>query len=245
MLDTATEIETPEHVRFRYRLAGPTRRSGAWLADLFVRGLIAGALAIALSAFNVLDEKHNPGNGILLVGVFLLEWGYFVVCETLMGGRSVGKRWLDLRVVKEDGRPVGFGDSFLRNLLRAADFLPMGYAVGLLVCGTDKRFRRLGDLVAKTMVICETRTHAITPLTLNPPAQAAELQALPLRPPVSADERMAIEALLRRTRLSHDRASELAEILAPLLAKRMGVRFSDPLRFLGLVHLRLRGARHD
>ncbi len=241
MLDTVAEIETPEHVRFRYRLAGPTLRLGAWLADGFVRGLVIGGLAIALSAFNVFDEKNNPGTGLLFLGAFLLEWGYFVACETLMGGRSIGKRWLDLRVVKEDGRPVGFGDSFLRNLLRAADFLPMGYAVGLLVSGTDKRFRRLGDLVAKTMVICETRTHSIVPLTLSPPAQTSELHALPLRPPVSTDERMAIEALLRRTQLSHDRASELAEIIAPLLAKRMGVRFSDPLRFLGLVHLRLRG----
>lgn len=240
MLDTVAEIETPEHVRFRYRLAGPSQRAAAWLVDLFIRGLILLALGLAFSALDVFGDA-SPGTGLMLIGLFLIEWGYFVAYEMLTGGRSIGKRWLDLRVVKEDGRPLGFGDSLLRNLLRAADFLPMGYAVGLLVAGSDKRFRRLGDLVAKTMVICDAHSHTLTPLELSPPAQASELRALPLRPPVSADERMAIEALLRRKHLSLDRAMELAEILAPELARRMHVRYADPLRFLGLLHVRLRG----
>lgn len=240
MIDTVAEIETPEHVAFRYRLAGPSLRFFAWVVDLFVRILIISVLGMALSALSILGDK-SPGTGLLLIGAFLLEWGYFVVCEMWMGGRSIGKKWLDLRVVKEDGRPVTFADSLLRNLLRGADFLPLGYAAGLLVSSCDSRFRRLGDLVAKTMVIVETRSHSLSPLELSPPAKETELRALPLRPDVSPEERMAIEALLRRKQLSEDRARELAEIIAPIIARRLKVRFSDPLRFLGLVHVRLRG----
>ena len=62
---------------------------------------------------------------------FVLEWGYYVFFETTGDGRSPGKRALSLRVVKEGGYPIGFIDSVLRNLLRGADFLPVGYVVGL------------------------------------------------------------------------------------------------------------------
>jgi hypothetical protein len=61
-------------------------------------------------------------------------------------------------VIKEGGFPIGFLDSVLRNLLRAADFLPVGYVLGLISMAGDSRFRRLGDRVAGTMVVIEERS---------------------------------------------------------------------------------------
>ena len=55
-----------------------------------------------------------------------------------------------------------------------------------------------------------------------------------------------MELFLRRAPvLSSARADELAEIVAPVFAARMGVRYKDAQRFLGLVHHRAReqGAR--
>src|SRR4029079_7777418 len=100
--------------------------------------------------------------------------------------RSPGKRALSLRVVKEGGYPIGFIDSVLRNLLRGADFLPIGYLIGLFAMAADARFRRLGDRVAGTMVVVEERSRVAAPLTLAPPPTPAELDGIRTRAPLRA-----------------------------------------------------------
>lgn len=241
-LDTTTEIETPEHVRFRYHVAGPAMRALAWLVDALVRALIAVAMAVVgLFAGLTTDALGRASGGVLLVVLFLLEWGYYVFFETLWSGRTPGKRALSLRVVTEGGHPLTFADSLLRNLLRAADFLPFLYAVGLVVMGRDPRFRRLGDLAAGTLVIAEERHTVAAPLRLTPAPTAAELRSIPQRVPLAGDELDAIELFLRRVgKLSPAREDELAEMVAPVFARRLGVRYKDATRFLGLLHHRAR-----
>src|SRR4051794_35468457 len=139
------------------------------------------------------DELAHASQGVILVVLFVLEWGYYVAFETLWGGASPGKRAFGLRVVKEGGFPIGFVDSVLRNLLRAADFLPAASVVGLTVRGGDERSRRLGDGVGGTMVIIEDRMRVAAPLRLTPPAARGELEDLPPRPPLSAEELEALE----------------------------------------------------
>jgi uncharacterized RDD family membrane protein YckC len=250
-LDTTTEIETPEHVRFRYHVAGPARRAMAYLVDLVVRGLIvlvAGSILAMMGGLSG-DTLAQAGTGVLLLVYFLIEWGYYVFFETLWSGRTPGKRAFALRVVTEGGHPLRFADSLLRNLLRSADLLPtvsiLGlYGVGLVVMGRDPRFRRLGDLAAGTIVIIEERRHVAGPLRLEPPPTAAELRGLPQRLPLSGDELDAVELFLRRAdRLSPARELELAELVAPIFARRLGVRYKDAPRFLALLHHRAHAHR--
>jgi hypothetical protein len=66
---------------------------------------------------------------------------------------------------------------------------------------------------------------------------------LPARPPLSAEELDALELFLRRGDLSPPRRLELAEMVAPLWGRRMGVRTGDPVRFLALLHERCAGTR--
>jgi hypothetical protein len=176
-------------------------------------------------------------SGVLLIAVFLLEWGYYVFCESLFGGVTLGKRALGLRVIKEGGYPITLVDSLLRNLLRAADFLPLGYAIGVLTMALDGRFRRLGDLVAGTMVVIEERVRVVEPLRLRLPAE--ELDALPHHPALQAEELEAIDLFLRRSgTLSVAREAELAHMIAPQLAARLGTRATDGARFLALLYAR-------
>jgi uncharacterized RDD family membrane protein YckC len=235
-LDNTTEVETPEHVRFRYRVAGPVRRMLAYLIDLVLRGLVVLALGLVLAI--ALGSPDAVG-GVLLIAAFLLEWGYYVFFETTGDGRSPGKRALSLRVVKEGGFPISFMDSVLRNLMRGADFLPFGYVIGLFVMAGDSRFRRLGDRVAGTLVVVEERSRVAAPLTITPPPTAAELEGFPQRPPLSASERETLELYLRRVDLTAARREELAQIIAPALAQRIGVTVKDPVRFLALLHHRV------
>jgi uncharacterized RDD family membrane protein YckC len=243
VLDNTAEVETPEHVRFRHRVAGPTRRALAYLIDLLIRLAVAAVLFILLRlAFGAGEGGGRATGGVWLAAMFVLEWGYYVAFETMGEGRTPGKRALSLRVIKEGGYPLGFVDSMLRNLLRAADFLPSAYAIGLLVMMGDRRFRRLGDRVAGTIVVLEERAALAARLVLQPPAAPGELEALPQRPALSAWERESLELFLRRSDLSPARRRELAEMVAPSLAARLGTAAPDPVRFLALVHHRLQAA---
>jgi uncharacterized RDD family membrane protein YckC len=238
-LDNTAEVETPEHVRFRYRVAGPVRRMLAYLIDLLIRAGVLLAIGVVLS----IAMAGNTGVfGIIAVLPFALEWGYYVFFETIGDGRSPGKRALSLRVVKEGGYPIGFIDSVLRNLLRAADWLPLCYVLGLIVTAADSRYRRIGDLVAGTLVVVEERSRVAPPLTLAPPPTAAEMDALPQRPPLSSWERETLELFLRRVDLTPARREELALMIAPGLGQRMGLVVRDPVRFLALLHHRIAAA---
>jgi len=239
-LDNIAEVETPERVQFRYQVAGPTRRALAYLVDLALRLFLLGLLWLILSV--ALGVAPNALNGIVLVLLFVLEWGYYVYFETWGGGRSPGKRLLSLVVVKRGGFPVGFIDSVLRNLLRAADFLPVGYVLGALAMAGDAQFRRLGDHVAGTLVVIERRARVAAPLTISPPPTAEELDRIPVRPPLSPWERETLDLFMRRSDLlGLDRRDELAQTVAPVLAQRMGVTYTNPVRFLALLHHRAQG----
>jgi uncharacterized RDD family membrane protein YckC len=255
-LDTDVAIETPEHIVFRHRVAGPARRFLAYLLDLIICYLVFFALALlVMVAFvgtggisDAADGAAGTGIGLLLVVLFAIQWLYFAVLEA-WHGRTPGKRALGLRVVTATGRPIGFRAAALRNVMRAADALPLTYSGGLLsIAGlvsmsTTRRFQRLGDLVAGTIVIVPERATVATPLILFPPAQPHELAQLPDDIRLDADERQAIEMFLRRgPRLGRARQLELAEMIAPRLAARFGLRNEDPARTLALLYDRAANA---
>ena len=236
-LDTTVGVAPPEPVRFRFRVAGPTRRAWAYLIDLLVRAgiLLAVEVVLLLATGNHLRAGRQVVSSGTLIMLFLLEWAYFVFFEAAWNGTTPGKRALRLRVVKAGGYPLSFMDAVLRNLLRTADFLPVGYLLGLVVMSWDGRFARLGDRAAGTMVVIEDPVRVAPPIKLEPPPSAAELEAFPPHVVLPLPEREAIELLLRRQDLAPGRREELARIVAPMLAARLGVRVGDPARFLALL----------
>ena len=237
-LDNTVEVETPEHVRFRFRAAGPTRRAWAYLIDLLVRVglLLIIELVLVFATGNHLRSSKAVMSGGTLLALFVIEWLYFVGFEAAWNGTTPGKRALRLRVVKAGGYPLSFMDAVLRNLLRTADFLPVGYLLGLVSMTWDGRFVRLGDRVAGTMVVIEDPVRVAPPITLDPSPSAAEIEAFAHHVALPLPEREAVELLLRRRELAAARRLELAEMVAPALASRLGVRMGDPVRFLALLH---------
>jgi uncharacterized RDD family membrane protein YckC len=249
-LDTSVAIETPEHIVFRYRIAGPARRTLAYLVDLLAcyGALIALAVIILLAAAgggglsDAVDSSTKAGVGLILLLAFAAQWIYFVAWEATTG-RTPGKMAAGLRVVSTSGRPIGFGAAALRNVLRAADALPTGYAVGLAAMALSPRFQRLGDLVAGTMVIVPDRPRAAALIRVWPPAQPRELEALPEEVRLDAEERSAIEMFLRRRgTLGAAREHELASMIAGPLAARFGFGLPDPVRTLALLYDRAANA---
>jgi len=251
-LDTDVAIETPEHIVFHYRLAGPARRAVAYLIDIVVCYGIVLVLAVIVTVSFMGDRSAGDlgsaakaGSGVVLLALFAAQWVYFVVFEATTG-RSLGKRVVGLRVVSNDGRPIGWRAAALRNLLRAADALPTGYLVGLASMAMSSRFQRLGDLVAGTMVVVPESAHVATPIELNPPAKPKELATLPDDVALDADEREAIELFLRRRlTLGRAREHELACMIAGPIGERLGFVHPDPSRLLAIVYDRAVNAGRD
>lgn len=241
-LDTVVAIETPEHIVFQYRVAGPARRAFAYVLDLLVcYGVFALLVLVIVFAtmgggFSEMGSIGKALGGFLLVVLFAIQWVYFVVWDAVRG-RSPGKAAFGLRVVTTSGRPIGWRAAALRNLLRAADALPTGYLVGVVAMALNARFQRLGDLVAGTMVIVPEDARAAKALELLPPAHPRELATLPDEVVLDADERIAIEMFLRRRHsLGRAREHELASMIAGPIAQRLDFRHEDPARLLAIVY---------
>lgn len=204
MLDTEHRIATPEGIALGVHVAGPVPRALAWLIDFLWRFAVLAALAIALSMLG------GFGIGLVLIAWFLLEWIVPAALEAEWGGATPGKKALGLVVVRDDGSPVGWGPALTRNLLRFADFLPFAYLGGLVATLLNRDFKRLGDLVAGTLVIYAA------------PAQASRhVPAATPRPPprpLSPDEaRVVLDFAERAPQLGAERAEELARLALPLI----------------------------
>lgn len=204
LLDTRQSLETPEGALLPLTPAGFGVRVLAQLLDIMIRYGIITVIFIVLSLLG------RMGTGLALILTFLLEWFYPVFFEVSRQGRTPGKKWMGIRVVNDDGTPITFGPSLLRNLLRFVDFLPMLYLTGIITSLCNRQFKRLGDLAAGSMVIYEA-----------PPAREPSFEVrgqLPVPADFSTDEQRALLAFAERSKyLSAERQRELATILLPVI----------------------------
>ncbi|WP_369978675.1 RDD family protein [Xanthomonas bundabergensis] len=202
MLDTYREVITPEGVPLHLPAAGAVPRALAWLIDLAVRFGVLTLMGMLLGMLG------GFGQGLYLVAMFLVFWAYPIVLEGWFG-QTLGKKALGLRVVSRDGAPAGWMAAITRNLLRTVDMLPFGYAIGLIACLFDAHARRLGDMVAGTLVIHQPPRHE----TALPPIASAVAPPHSLLP---AEQAALIAFAERAPRLAPARQLELATLALPL-----------------------------
>ncbi|WP_298607027.1 RDD family protein [uncultured Thiothrix sp.] len=146
-LDTTYTVNTPEGIALELSPAGPVPRTLAWLVDLMIRAGVSLLILILLAFLGSL------GMGLAMILIFLLEWFYPVWFELRYQGQTPGKRLLNIYVAQLDASPISPAASVVRNLLRVVDFLPFFYGFGLASTLLTKRFQRLGDLAANTVVL--------------------------------------------------------------------------------------------
>lgn len=150
-------IDTPEQITLEYEIAGPGSRFMALFVDLMIQTVAGIVLMIAVLIAGVtLSSLFVAGTwtiALLVVFIFLLQWGYFAAFEIFWKGQTPGKRQTGIRVINETGREASVYEAIARNLLRAVDSLPGVYAVGAIVMFISPQHKRIGDYVAGTIVI--------------------------------------------------------------------------------------------
>jgi uncharacterized RDD family membrane protein YckC len=232
VIDDSYDLRTPEQIELQYDLAGLGSRFLALAIDLLIQGAVVGALVAffglggALLSMNFRD-LFGPRSGVLLsVGVallillvFVLTWGYFLVFELIWNGQTPGKRVAGIRVLTDRGEPVTLVHTLVRNLLRLVDILPTSYTIGTISILVTRRGQRLGDLAAGTVVVRERR--AELPRTLPPLDPALALPPQLARAFSPEDVRLARDFLLRAPSLPPARQRELGRQVAATLRARL------------------------
>jgi uncharacterized RDD family membrane protein YckC len=166
--DDILVIETPERVPLHFALASIGNRFIACAIDHTIQMV---TLVVLFIIFAIVGDYANIGNrvssapkwviALMIVMAFVLMSGYFAIFEWLWRGQTPGKRWMKLRVIREDGRPISFFEAAVRNLLRDFDIMPFPfYSVGLISVFSTDRDQRVGDLVAGTVVVREREAEA-------------------------------------------------------------------------------------
>jgi uncharacterized RDD family membrane protein YckC len=163
-------IETPERVPLHFALASIGNRFLACAVDHALQIL---TIAVIVIAFTLIGNLASLGDqlveapkwvkAVLIILVFLILSSYFVFFEWVWNGQTPGKRWLKLRVIREDGRPITFWEAAVRNLLRTFDMMPAPfYSIGLISVFINERDQRVGDMIAGTVVVREREAEAPT-----------------------------------------------------------------------------------
>jgi uncharacterized RDD family membrane protein YckC len=178
-LSQTVDIETPELVVVSYTVAGLGSRVYAALIDLAICALaflivIVGVLALGSRGAAERANRPSPSTAwavaVMIIMQFVVLWGYYLLFEGLRDGQTPGKRMLGLRAVRDGGYSVGFSASAIRNLLRFVDLQPLfTYLVGITSVAVSKSGKRIGDLVAGTIVVRE----ALVPQPLRNAAERA------------------------------------------------------------------------
>jgi uncharacterized membrane protein SpoIIM required for sporulation/uncharacterized RDD family membrane protein YckC len=224
VFEATVDIETPEHVAFSYTLAGAGSRVLAALIDYAICFLLLVVTLIVSMAVgtpgSVARAAGAWGSAILIIVQFAVIWGYYVLFEGLNDGQTPGKRWLGLRVVQEGGYSVTFAASAVRNLARAIDQQPVIlYAVGLVSVVVSRSHKRLGDMLAGTIVVRER----IVRVPAQPAGEGAT-EAAPLHTLLTDDE---FAVLTRYVQRRHALEPEQRDRLTSQLFSRFRGRADD------------------
>lgn len=96
--------------------------------------------------------KGNPAFILTLIGVFLCPF------SEAYSGQTIGKRLVGIKVVNENFREIKTSQAFIRFFFGLIDFSCL--FVGLIVAYNNKNNQRIGDQIAKTLVIDINKTDA-------------------------------------------------------------------------------------
>jgi uncharacterized RDD family membrane protein YckC len=225
-LDTTIRLITPERIQFEYPLAGPFRRSLAYLLDFLILAICCVVLFLASV---ILSLGSAAGLGVFFAVFFGVWWGYGAFFEGVFNGQTPGKMALGIRVVSAQGVPITGAQAVLRNFLWTIDGVALGFIPAILCMLISGKFQRLGDLAAGTIVMVEQSPRRGRVQRVDEPAVQAVLPWLPKHIDAGPELARALADYVRsRTRFNRPRREEMAAHLARPVRRLYGVPAEVP-----------------
>jgi uncharacterized RDD family membrane protein YckC len=199
--DDRLTISTPEGVDLSLTLAGVGSRFIAAFVDAVIQYSTIIAVGAVLFGTGGFGAGEDVAAAVFALVFFVVIFVYDVAFEVLASGRTPGKRWNGIRVIRDGGQPIGFLSSTIRNLMRLIDFLPAFYLVGMTSIVVTGKNQRLGDIAAGALVVRELRAAPQAPGALGraaspPPDDAAAWDTSA----ITASELGAVRGFLERRR---------------------------------------------
>lgn len=224
-------IETPEQIELEFPVAGVGSRGMALLIDSLIQLLVVIIVLIITSIVSPDLGRYWVAAGkwmtaLVIFLMFCLYWGYFAIFEVFWNGQTPGKRQAHIRVITASGRPITVFEAIARNFLRAVDSQLL-YVVGAIAIAVDKKNRRLGDMVAGTVVVHELQEQGDSywyaqqsPGGTTPPVEAITA--------MTVQEFQLIETFLnRRLDLPYEQRMQTAWSIADRIGTRLNIRLED------------------
>jgi uncharacterized RDD family membrane protein YckC len=184
--DEVSQLVTGEAVVLQVRIARMPTRALACAIDMILQGVVLTVLVSLLAGFLLGGQSSEAlAIALIFIVVLLVVIGYRVVMETLTRGRTIGKMVLGLKVVRDDGSSIRFRHALVRTLMWFfVDFAPwFAASPGIVASLMNKQGKRIGDMVAGTVVIRERQQPMASPPLFVPGplvqwAQSLELSRL-------------------------------------------------------------------
>jgi uncharacterized RDD family membrane protein YckC len=223
----AIRIQTAQNVFIEYQPASVGDRIVATLIDGVVAWVFVTILQVSISQLSV-DMGITFQLLLSLPYVF-----YHFLSEVFMDGQSIGKKAMNIKVVKLDGSQPSLGSYLLRWLLRLVDVsLSLG-VVAMATISAGQKGQRLGDIAAGTAVVSMRQRQTLRDTALP----ATEETYTPLYPEAArlSDRDVAIiKEALQAYHKGEEQDSwliqSLAEKVQGLLGTRTGQTYVEFLR---------------
>ena len=203
-----SQLVTGEAVALDLRPAALPSRLVAGAIDAAAQFGVFFLLSIPLGALGSAGSSALTAALAIVVVLGVLA-GYPIAFESLWRGRTPGKAAMGLRVVRDDGGPIGFRQALVRGLSgafleRFGVTLFSGAVISMLL---NKRSKRIGDLLAGTLVLQERVPARGGTVAMMPPPLVAWAGDLELSG-LSDELALSVRSFLARSRELTDAARE-------------------------------------
>lgn len=230
------DIITSHNVTIEYQLAGVMERFLAWLLDLII--VLAWFLVVFTLTVNMFRAASYESAMIVYYIFFVpVFFCYHLVSESFFGGRSIGKLALGIKVVRLNGQNPTIGDCALRWVFRVVDILFSAGALAALFISSGEKSQRLGDMIARTVVIKLNPTYRMTVqdiLKIKDTTSHGDI-LYPQVAQLNDDDMLLIKNAIERVRLyPNPRHRQLIEELTKKVRERLSIEDQpkDKIRFL-------------
>jgi uncharacterized RDD family membrane protein YckC len=221
---TTHGLVTPEAVVLDLPTASPGTRVLARLLDVLISLVVVYGVVALVGTSGALGG--TAGFILSAFGLAAVILVYPVLMEGLWGGRTLGKAALGLRVVRNDGAPIGFVHAAVRGALGLVEVWATLGSLGFIVMLFSGHDQRLGDMAAGTLVLRERQGRALQPVELLVPPGCEQLVTRMDLGAMSADDYELVRSFLVRWR---DFGAQQRVSVAATLAGPLWQRFRHPI----------------